>query len=386
MANDDASGSHSGMSKSAGTPMPPDAEIRQQLKSYFSGEFDRQLGWLRFYRQRTREARAATAAAGLLLLLFPPAKYTLTATVDWPNILQADAWKFLLPGALLLAVSLVNGLWSGGSLKAIAVILAIAAADIAIYGLAHNGIVYGLVGIAAVILAYHVYDRWRHPEPNANLESEIDAWIDAQFNGLIAAMKPALPVPAHRLDAITVRLRSFPKLHRLRGFAIDARVGLDGRPRISPVGLAAFSFGDDNVLVLEGAVDLWTGQPVYSRAHLFRYADIVALSWSTDASPPDDPLHPMAPQHHADLEKAVRKDQGRNIMVRRDELQIRLKGQHTVTLVFRDSLVDKALSAKPFKPITDIDNIRAVWEELERRKDAAEAGPAPAPVSRPTIS
>ena len=111
-------------------------------------------------------------------------------------------------------------------------------------------------------------------------------------------------------------------------------------------------------------MDLWSEKIVYARVHLFRYDDIVSLTWSSDVSPPEDP------EFRADAAKPVssaveeRDNDALSVVPRRLELQIRLSGQRAVSLVFRDCLIDERLRNKEFEPIEDITKIRDVWQKL----------------------
>ena len=151
-----------------------------------------------------------------------------------------------------------------------------------------------------------------------------------------------------------------------------ARIGTDGVPRMSPIGLAAFDFGPDDVLVFEGAVDLSTTQAVYMRVHQFTYENIVAANWSSDVWPP--PVSAAIPQRAASAQDAKggsgsgKGNKERASVMRRDELQIRLRGQHDVNLVFRDGSLAERLEDKPFDRIEKMERIKDVWTRLSARR------------------
>ncbi len=339
-------------------------DIKPLLAQYFTGELHaRHKGHL-FFTSRVKTIRTAMALTGLALAAIPAIRYTITPEVDWPQIVETEAQQYMMPGLLLLVIAALP-IWQSWALP-LALVAAAAAGDFWFFELSHNGIVWGLSVIAGLAAIAYLYDWMRGSRPPVapgDLEPRIDEWIAKQFNSLIDKAKSEIPIPPERLDNPVI-LKTFPKAERLKGLSVLTQIGEDRRPRISPVGLAAFNFGPENLTMFEGAVDLWSEKIVYARVHLFRYDDIVSLTWSSDVSPPEDP------EYRADAAKPVsaaleeRGNGALSVVPRRLELQIRLSGQRTVSLVFRDCLIHERLRNKEFEPIEDITKIRYVWQRL----------------------
>ena len=339
-------------------------DIKPLLAEYFTGELHAKHRGHLFFTRRVKTIRAAMAITGFALAAIPAIRYTLTPEVDWPQIVETEAQQFMMPGLLLLVIAALP-IWQSWALP-LALVAAAAAGDFWFYELSHNGIVWGLTAIAGLAAIAYLYDWMRGSRPPVapgDLEPKIDKWIAKQFNSLIDKAKSEIPIPPERLDNPVI-LKTFPKAERLKGLSVLTQIGEDRRPRISPVGLAAFNFGPENLTMFEGAVDLWSEKIVYARIHLFRYDDIISLTWSSDVSPPDDL------EHRTDTAKAIlpaAEETGGDalsVVPRRLELQIQLRGQRAVSLVFRDCLIHERLRNKEFEPIEDIIKIRDVWQRL----------------------
>lgn len=339
-------------------------DIKSLLAEYFTGELHARHKGHVFFTRRVKTIRAAMTLTGLVLAAIPAIRYTITPEVDWPQIVETEAQQYMMPGMLLLVIAALP-IWQSWALP-LALVAAAAAGDFWLYELSHNGIVWGLAAVAALAVAAYLYD-WvrgsRPPVAPGDLEPRIDEWIAKQFDSLIDKAKSEIPIPPERLENPII-LKTFPKAERLKGLSVLTQIGEDRRPRISPVGLAAFNFGPENLTVFEGAVDLWSEKIVYARVHLFRYEDIVSLTWSSDVSPPDEP---EMRRDAAKSKPAATEDHGGDalsVVPRRLELQIRLQGQCAVSLVFRDCLIHERLRNREFEPIEDIVKIRDVWQRL----------------------
>ena len=137
------------------------------------------------------------------------------------------------------------------------------------------------------------------------------------------------------------------------------RLGTDGRPRINPIGVAAFIFREQTMTAIEGAIDLGNEQELYRRAHEFRYQDIDSLVWSSDATEVADPMGAarMAPRKRSGMQAAE------PTLRYRDTLEIRLKNGRPVSLVFADSAL---LPDARNKSVENLDRIRALWNDVMR--------------------
>ena len=205
----------------------------------------------------------------------------------------------------------------------------------------------------------------RKPKSVMEFEAHIDDWTERQLRNLIDQARVDLPIGPGRLNGgQTLLLKSFPKANRLARETIMARIGTDGVPRMSPVGLAAFDFGDKDLLVFEGAVDLNTTQPVYMRLHHVPYSSISSVNWSSDAWPPE--LAAQQASSSTAQSGGQTAGKSRTAVLWKDALEIRLRGQRDVSVIFRDGSLAERLEDKPFKGVEKIERIKEVWEKLAK--------------------
>ena len=348
----------------AGSEDLSDRDIKRSLKAYFSREYDET--WRRHLAEEatTRFTRWMIALIGAALFAAPFIKVILTAETDRQIIGQEEGQLFLLPGFLLLLIAVISPLWQKGWVLPMALSIAVAALDLYVFQVGHVAIIYALLAVSAAVLLWDArsfLEERRKPKSVKEFEEKVDDWTERQLRRLIELARNDLPIADGRLTADSVvLLKSFPKVDRLDKAKVQARIGTDGIPRMSPIGLAAFDFGADDVVMFEGAVDLNTGEAVYMRLHQFRYDGISAVNWSTDVWPPE-PVGSSGKQ--GDREPVVSAGHKRAIQ-RRDELQIRLKGAHDIRLVFRDGSLAERLENKAFKRIEKMDRIKAVFQKL----------------------
>lgn len=349
---------------------PGDREIQRLLKDYFSKKYDENVRRHLADEATTLFTRWVIAIIGAVLFAAPFIKVIITPETDRQLIGQQEGQLFLLPGFLLLIIAMLPPLWRKGWVLPMAASIAVAALDLYVFQVGHIAIIYALLALAAGVLLWDVRsfmeDR-RKPASVKEFESRIDDWTERQLRGLITAARIDMPLVDGRLrsDGV-VLLKSFPKADRLDKAKILARVGTDGVPRMSPVGLVAFDFGADDVLLFEGAIDLATSKPVYMRLHQFRYDSIAAVNWSSDIWPPAEAGSAAAARRPEPAAPGDGSGIGGRAMLQRDELQIRLKGAHDITLVFRDGSLAERLENKAFLGIEKMDRITAVWQRLTK--------------------
>lgn len=352
----------------APTSDPTDKELKKLLHDYFSRAYDESVRRYLAAEATTRFTRIIIALIGAALFAAPFIKVILTPETDRQLIGQEEGQLFLLPGFLLMMIAFVPPLWRKGWPIPMALSIAVAALDLYVFQVGHVFIIWALLALAVGVLFWDIKafleDR-RRPQSVKEFEARIDAWTQVQLRKLVETARQDLPIAPGRLtgDAIMV-LKSFPKSDRLGKCEILARIGTDGVPRMSPVGLAAFDFGDKDVLIFEGAVDLATAQAVYLRLHQFSYDSISAVNWSSDVWPPDTGIAKRAAPAGASGAKSARS----NPVLRRDELQIRLDGHHDITLVFRDGALAQRLEDRKFQRIEKMEHIKAVWQRLSRSR------------------
>lgn len=351
-----------------------DAEVKALLQNYFSGRHDQDVAARRALDRSSLVARIAFAVIGLVMVLWPMAMAALPMTVEaFRGLGSRPNLALIVAGAVLVVIAVYRPVWSRGWPRPTALALLTAMADLHFVSLVHPFVVYAIGLLAAGLLGWDIVQwvrGYRAPAETADLEVQIDRWIGNQIQSLIATSRSELPVPEDRFAGHVI-LTCFPKLDRVAPDRIRARIGTDKKPRVSPVGLAMFDFGEETVVMFEGAIDLWSQKIVYARLHQFRYGDIVALAWSSDAYPPGEKSVPPP----TIVEKMRTFDDRRAVVRRKDELQIRLYGHRNVSVVLRDCGLHENLRNREFLAIEDISKVRDVWQRLSDGKRRARALP-----------
>ncbi len=344
-----------------------DREVKKLLNDYFSRAYDETVRRYLAAEATTLFTRWIIALIGAALFAAPFIKVILTPETDRQLIGQEEGQLFLLPGFLLMMIAFIPPLWRKGWPVPMALAIAVAALDLYVFQVGHVFIIWALLALAAGVLLWDAkafLEQRRRPQSVKEFEARIDAWTEAQLRNLVDTARQDLPTGSGRLAGDQVMLlKSFPKSDRLGKADILARIGTDGVPRMSPVGIAAFDFGADDVLVFEGAVDLATTRAVYLRLHQFPYNSISAVNWSSDVWPPEKVPGPKRSGTSGGGGKAAVKS-----VLRRDELQIRLYGHHDITLVFRDGALAERLEDQKFERIEKMERIKAVWRRLSERR------------------
>lgn len=366
------------------TTKPTDREIKRLLESYFSGRHDHDVAARRALERSSMLARVAFAALGASMIAVAVARVGVPGSMDALRQLgNFTNLALLVPGAVLIAIALYAACWSRGWPRPVALALLTVVADIYLMNLVNPLVCYAIATLAGGLLAWDVWQwivGYQAPAAIADIEDQIDRWIEGRFQGLLEQARPDLPVPELSRSASLdtgdassqrVTLKCFPKLDRVPPERVRVRIGTDKKPRVSPLGLAVFEFGEETVIMFEGAIDLWSQSIVYARVHQFRYGDIVALAWSSDAFPPNE--KPSSPG--SIVEKMRPFDSKRAAAGRKDELQIRLYGHRNVSVVMRDCAIHENIRNTPFQPIEDIAKVREVWRRLSEGKRRARALP-----------
>lgn len=335
---------------------------RDIVAQYFTGAY---VGLLRNY-QRLRMfvaiARLVVGAAGLALVAW-----------TWHDLWQQTGQLMVWPipqtvvatplgiGAILVFAAAIGRLWSYGWELPAAFVAALMIAEVALFNFADRRIMISAITVALAAIVAGIYSRVRRrraPLDLPQLEPKLDAWTDQLIERFIA--QNVVPEPSLTPAACRHVLKTFPKLERSSGAPrVLGRLGTDGRPRVSPIGVAAFVFGDRTVTAIEGAIDLGNEQVLYRRAHEFRYQDIDSMVWSSDAVEMTQASGTtVAPPRRRPGMGAA--DAG---LRHRDTLEIRLKNGRPVSLVFADSAL---LPDARGKSVESLDHVRALWSDLMR--------------------
>lgn len=300
----------------------------------------------------------------------------------------------LLPGLLMLVIGSIPWLWKFGWELPAGLVALVTAAEMFFFQLGNVWFTIALFlgAIGAIIYGIHLRFKKRDPLQIADLEQKLDAYTAKVIGQL--PQKLQLPVPVQFGGSSWQVLRSFPKRERTGALDALCKIGIDGRPRTSPAGVAAFELRPDTLVVFEAAVDLRTHEPLYARVQEFPYSDIVALSWTSDAI--IEEARPTAAGRIAGMASAAAaaasgataspaEDQStprpRDRSVRnRTMLEIRLISGRAVSIVFWDSgLLTRAGARTPTpRPITDASAISGLWQQILQRQAAARrARPVP---------
>lgn len=349
-------------------------DIRTHLLDYFSKVHDARYAADQMRKRTKRVTQVTMFLSGLVITAIPVTQTALTEAVDWQRMFEEEGLRFILPGMTLILLAITTPLWSNSWYRPLAIAMLAVAGTLKYFEIGHNAVLIALGALGIVILSFDLWDWWIDRKDQKNvptIEQEIDAWIKTRFEGFIKTARPSLPVAATRLENATI-LKSFPKIERLKHIATHARIGTDNKPRISPLGLAAFDFGNTHVLVFEGALDLIENNVVYARLHEFRYTDIVSMVWSSDASPPDEATQESKRKRAIPLAKSLpqQKKKSKKAHITRDKLEIRLANNTALSIVFRDNTIHQNLANAPFEPIEELPEIRKVWERLREGKSA----------------
>lgn len=285
-----------------------------------------------------------------------------------------------LVGVALVAVALTPMLWRfGWQVAASAAVLAMLV-EFAIFTTGDwrvRALLLALALAALVFAVYRIFSR-KVVEPIDDTEQRVDAAIDAAVERLVTGSR--VPLGTLALADCRYVLTTFPKLDRTGEAKVLCRIGKDGRPRVTPVGVGAFVFKPDTIAVVEGAIDLATRQAVYRRVHEFKYADVVSLLWTSDAvdataAAPSEPkaagAGPAAP-----AAPAKRMSPSREPAVRhRDSLEIRLSNGRAVSLVMSDSrfVPAKRKGAGELPMLCDPTHVNRLWADILAGRSAAPA-------------
>lgn len=354
--------------------------IETLLNDYFSKQHDRNLKEYLKAKVTTVMLRWVVGLTGLALSAAPIVKVIVTEETDRQILGQADGLVFLLPGLLLMVISLVGGLWSRGWPAPMFLAIAIAAFDVFYFETGPAWLIPLMIFIAALAfvaaLVSYFYQRRQAPKSLADLEKEIDELTAVQFREFVRDARAHLPIPADRLDGNNTHyLRCFPKRDRLNVGDIVARIGTDAIPRVSPIGVCAFDLGENDVAVLEGAVDLKTGEAVYLTVHQFAYQDVSAVIWSSDVWPKSHATRsddvPKVSKSEAGQETGEARNANKPPVLRLEQFKILLKSTHAVEILFHDGALAGRLEDKDFERIEETDRIRAIWDALARKRSAA---------------
>ncbi|KUO53876.1 MAG: hypothetical protein APF80_16930 [Alphaproteobacteria bacterium BRH_c36] len=365
----------------AASPGPSNRKaIERLLIDYFSKQHDRNLREYLKAKVTTLTLRWVVGLTGMALFLTPVIKVILTEETDRQILGQSDGLVFLLPGLLLMVLSGIEPLWSRGWPAPMSLAIGIAAFDVLYFDTGPPWLIALMIAIAAMAfiaaVVSYVYHKNQVPKPLAELEKEIDELTAVQFRDFVHDARAHLPIPAGRLEGAGVQfLKCFPKRERLNKPDILARIGTDSIPRMSPIGVSAFDFGEDDVLVLEGAVDLKTGDAVYLAAHQFAYQDISAVIWGSDVWP-----RPVA-DISSSKQSTAKTVPGSGVMparsskkpsvLRLEEFRILLRSTHAVEILFHDSSLAERLEDQDFGRIEDTAKIRVVWDALAKNRTMA---------------
>ena len=121
--------------------------------------------------------------------------------------------------------------------------------------------------------------RWRAPADLKSIETEVDQAIDSVLHGAIADALKGAPFLIEESAAKWHVLKTIPDRSRLAGAEVHSFVGQDKLLRITPLGFAAFSFREDAIVAVQGAVDLMKAHVLFTSAQELAYSEIQGLEW-----------------------------------------------------------------------------------------------------------
>ena len=367
-----------------------DGEITPDVVSqYFTDTYRLVLLAHERWQTAIRIIQVATAIGGVLLIATSIyLGYREAGAIDSTMIEPMGRELFLLlPGLLMLVIGSVPWLWKFGWELPAGLVALVTAAEMFFFQLGNWWFTIALFLGAVGAIVYGIYLRFKKRDPLqiADLEQKLDAYTDKVIAGL--PQKVRLPLPVQFGQPGWQVLRCFPNGERCGLQDVLCKIGIDDKPRTSPVGVAAFELRPDTLAVLEAAVDLRTHQPLYALVQEFSYGDIVALSWSNDIVAEES--RPTAAGRIAGMASAAAAaatgtagaaadDQSAprprdRTMRHRMVLEIGLVSGRTVPIVFWDSGFLPRGSARgiPPRPITDPSAVSALWQQILERRAVA---------------
>lgn len=366
----------------AGATGEMEPEITREIAAqYFSGLYSKnRMAWHRL-RRLMGWARILVMAIGIGICgaaIYVTWRETGASDLNALYAALGQRAFVLFTGALITSIGAVPLIWRYPWQLAVGLFALGMAIEMTVLDLGYRPVAIGMfmVAIGAIIYSY-MLPRRRPPLEDPELEAKLDKWIGTVTRKLIEDTR--LPVADKvRVDGEFV-LKSFPKRDRIGNQDVACKVGSDSRPRITPMGVAAFDLRDTTMVAFEGAVDLVSNSVLYARVHEFRYDDIIALLWTRDAVSSAKPAvgagagaGALTPRSAMQV-VAGKKADAAEVPRHRDMLEIRLISGRTVSLVFGDTqfLAADAIKKGGIKLIEDMDRIRVLWGEILRRQQAA---------------
>jgi hypothetical protein len=214
--------------------------------------------------------------------------------------------------------------------------------------------------------------RSKPPVPQEEVEREIDQMLEADIErhftsiaGHLLVSKGAGSVPFPGYGQQFVCLRGFPDGAKLAGLPYRVRPGHDGRPRMTPHGFVVLAFGDEQLLLFDGAIDVVSGDIVYYRAQEVHYREITSLTFESQ---------PTTSEVKRDASAMVQKLQVpgiRQVSRRRDQFAIGLPVGNSLSVVVRDDGMFEPGRGKPAMPLTDWAEVRGTWQNLSSLRQKA---------------
>ncbi|MFM1813762.1 MAG: hypothetical protein RLZ98_457 [Pseudomonadota bacterium] len=384
-------------SKSA-APRDERLDEKSTIAKYFHDNGTSALQAHKRWRNGTAIARALTVALGLILFMVPVVLAWLEHGEIGGALFASIAERpdFLIPAVPMILIGLVPHLWRFGWELPAGLLLLIFAGEMLLFQPNRPRMTVALSVLALCAIGYGVYLRLKRQHDPADLkdvEKEVDAATDKVLKRAVEKALKDAPFPADYSPSAWQILRTIPERDRLGSLKFQCFVGHDKRPRITPLGFAAFNYRENGLAVVQGAVDLTKEQVLFTDAQELAYSEIHALHWS-QVAPPDDAGHEKAAQPVADDQAPAADSQphtliggagasgssgGRLSGFRRggrrrhvDSLSISVADQPRIVLVFHDSeALDGGVGRNS---IETIERIREVWTAISNKRLALAGG------------
>ncbi len=180
---------------------------------------------------------------------------------------------------------------------------------------------------------------WSWPE---QVEKDIDAAVKHDADSLLTSAVKLLNLSDGPTQTFDVTLVGYPdKEARARlGIPIGGRIGVDKRPRVTPVAVTAIKLWPSRLAIYNGTVSLITGEMVEERLLEVGYKDIVILERQSLARP-----QPANAARKEAREDKARKPARRRSLHEKDLLAIHFANQQSIEIVLRDSRFAAPLNA-----------------------------------------
>lgn len=222
----------------------------------------------------------------------------------------------------------------------------------------------GAVGLIALIVAILLKTGEELPD-RKQVETEIDTATNHDINALQAAASKLLRRSGSPSESFDVMLIGYPDKKTCvdLGVTPGARVGLDTKPRLTPISVTAMKLWPSSLAIYKGTANLLTGDMVEERLLEVIYRDIVILERSSQARPS---------VQDAKKDKKARKTNKRRPMHEKDVLAIHFANDKSVEVILRDTQFADPLREAELPLSASHEEIKRFWDGLRSKWYAAQ--------------